>query len=348
MPHNQSLLLHAPILIVDADETHNFILSRMLEWAGYANVTVCTNAVDALALYDRLNPDVVFLDLAMRGAGAPSLLGQIKAREKRTFLPVIAFAGVITREARHLAVSQGASDILAKFGDSDEVLLRLGNFLQIRHLHSCLRQENLTLEETVTIRTSALERAHQDLAERMAHAVEYRHDERGDHATRIGNLSARIGTALGMPAADVEVLRVAAGLHDVGNVCVPDIVLLKPGPLDSAERELMELHVPVGAELLSRGHSSLLRMAEEIARTHHEFWNGTGYPRRLRHELIPLTGRIVAIADVYEALTNDRPYRPAKSHDNAMAEFDRLTAVQFDPTVVRAFRQVLAEQRRAA
>ncbi|HLK14998.1 MAG TPA: HD domain-containing phosphohydrolase, partial [Fimbriimonadaceae bacterium] len=296
----------------------------------------------------RLNPDAVLMDLTMRGAGAPSLLGQIKAKENRTFLPVIAFVTAITRDMRHLAVTHGASDIIVKFGDSDEVLHRLNNFLQIRHLQGRLRQENLTLEETVAVRTAALERAHKDLAERMATAVEYRHDEKGDHASRVGALSAQIGKVLGMKEADTEILRVAAGLHDVGNVCVPDPVLLKPGPLDFAEREMMELHAAVGGELLSRGHSALLRMAEEIARTHHERWNGTGYPRGLRHELIPLTGRIVAIADVYDALINDRPYRRAKSHEEALAEIDKLSGVQFDPTVVRAFRNVISDKRRAA
>ena len=165
---------------------------------------------------------------------------------------------------------------------------------------------------------------------------------------RIGNLSARIGRIVGLPESELDVLRVAAGLHDVGNVAVPDMVLLKPGPLDFAEREVMQLHAALGAELLSRGHSPLLKMAEEIARTHHECWNGTGYPRKLRHELIPLTGRIVAIADVYEALIHDRPYRKAKTHNEAMGEIDRLSGVQFDPTVVRAFRQVIAEKRSAA
>ena len=348
MPHNQSLVLHAPILIVDPDITHSSLLARMLEWAGYVNVTVSAKAPEALALFERLNPDLVLLDLAMRGDGAPLLLSQLRARADRIFLPVIAFTTNLTREARQLAVAQGASDIIVKFGDSDDLLMRIGNFLQIRYIHGRLREENLTLEETVTIRTAALELANRDLAERMAHAVEYRHDEAGDHASRVGSLSVRIGQILGIESGLLDVLRVAAGLHDVGNVAVPDLVLLKPGPLDAAEREIMQLHVSVGAELLARGHSPLLAMAKEIALSHHEHWNGKGYPRGFRKELIPLTGRIVAIADVYDALTHDRPYRKAKSNGEALAEIDALTGTQFDPTVARAFRQVLSEQRRAA
>ncbi|MHB8635541.1 MAG: HD domain-containing phosphohydrolase [Fimbriimonadaceae bacterium] len=348
LPHSQSFLVHAPILIADTDETHRHALSRTLEWAGYVNVTICAAPDEALTLYDRLNPDVLFLDLAMRGTEGPNLLAQLKARSECTFLPIIAFAKELTREARQLAVSQGASDILVKFGDSDELLHRLDNFLHTQNLHRRLRDENLTLEETVLIRTAALERAHKDLAERMANAVEFRHDEAGDHATRVGNLSARIAGALDLPPAEVEILRVAAGLHDVGNVAVPDLVLLKRGPLDFAEREVMQLHATVGAELLSRGHSALLRMAEVIARTHHECWNGTGYPRRLKREEIPIHGRIVAIADVYDALLHDRPYRPAKCFSAAMLEIERLIGVQFDPTVARAFRQVLCERRSVA
>ena len=348
MPHNQSLLLHVPILIVDTDETHNFILSRMLEWAGYSNVTVSTNATEAIALYERLNPDVVFVDVAMPGAGAPYLIGQLKARAGCTFLPVIAFSRNLTREARQMAVSQGASDILVKFGNSDEVLMRLGNFLKIRHLHRQLRDENLTLEETVRVRTSALDRAHCDLAERMAQAVEYRHDEFGNHATRVGDLSAELGKLLGLPSDEIDVLRLAAGFHDVGNVAVPDLVLLKPGPLTVEEREVMQLHTGVGSELLSRGHSALLRMAEVIARTHHERWDGGGYPSRLKRDEIPLPGRIVALADVFDALRGDRPYRGPKAFDVAVAEIDSLAGSHFDPTVVRAFKQVVAEPRRAA
>lgn len=345
MPHNQSLTLHASILIVDSDATHNFILARMLEWAGYANVVVCEQPEDALVHYERHCPDLLLMDLFMPGTTTISLLEQLKSGTAAHFLPVIAFVRSLDRDSRRLAVSHGASDILVKFGDSDDVLLRVKNFLQIRNLHRQLREENLTLEEVVRVRTSALERAQQDLAERMAQAIEYRHDEFGDHASRVGYLAADMAQLLGMNEGEVTTLRLAAGFHDVGNVAVPDLILLKPGPLSPEEREVMQIHASVGGEMLSRGHSDLLRTASIIARHHHERWDGRGYPSGLHKEEIPLAARIVAVADVFDALMSDRPYRGRLTFEDAIEEINRLSGSHFDPAVVGRFHQVVDRRR---
>ncbi|HEU4881582.1 MAG TPA: HD domain-containing phosphohydrolase, partial [Longimicrobium sp.] len=154
---------------------------------------------------------------------------------------------------------------------------------------------------------------------------------------RVGELSARIAAAMGLPEEEVEMIRRTAPLHDVGKVGIPDEVLLKPGKLTPEEWEVMKQHTTIGARLLSAGRSEMVRLAESIARSHHERWDGGGYPHCLSGENIPLAARIVALADVYDALSSDRPYRPAWPHDEVVAHIALGRGTHFDPRVVDAF-----------
>ena len=344
MPHNQSLLLTAPILIIDDDEAHALMVCRMLDWAGYANITVATKPSESLALYSRLDPDLVLLDLKMSGVHGGSLIHQLRDRSQSSFLPILVFTGPVGHDVKAAALKAGASDFLSKPGDSNEVLVRVTNFLQMRHLRRKLRNESLSLEELIRIRTEDQARACQEMAERLATAAEYRGLGDGGHAQRVGGLSAQIATAMGLHEKEVDLIRLTAPLHDVGNVGVPDEILLKPGPLNSAERDAMKRHTLIGSELFAKGRSEVVRSAQRIAVTHHERWDGDGYPNRLRGEEIPLPGRIVAVADVFDALTHDRPYKRSWALDESVFEIERLSGSHFDPNVVRAFKQTLSQR----
>lgn len=198
-------------------------------------------------------------------------------------------------------------------------------------------------EEQVRVRTAELARAQQEVVTRLAMAAEYRDDTTGEHTRRVGRTAARIALALGWPEGRANVLGIAARLHDVGKIGIPDSVLLKSGKLDSAEFRQMQTHTLIGARILSGGRSELLRLAEEIALTHHERWDGSGYPRGLRATQIPLAGRIVALADVFDALTQARPYKVAWSTHEALDEIRRQTGSHFDPELVETAVAVLTQ-----
>jgi putative two-component system response regulator len=189
-----------------------------------------------------------------------------------------------------------------------------------------------------------LEAAQHDALHRLAIAAEYRDDDTGDHTRRVGDLAARLGERIGLPAAEVELLRSAAALHDVGKIGIPDTILLKPGKLTDAEFEQVKAHTQIGANMLAGGGFPLLEMAEQIALTHHERWDGGGYPNGAAREAIPLVGRIVALADVFDALTHDRPYKEAWSVEAAVREIRSQRGRQFDPVLTDAFLSLVDRQ----
>lgn len=193
-----------------------------------------------------------------------------------------------------------------------------------------------TIQEYNVTLAKRVEDAQMEILERLARAAELRDDDTGLHMGRVGITAARLARELGLPEQDVQLLRLTAPLHDVGKIGLPDLLLLKPGPLTAEEFEVVKTHTLIGASLLHGGHSDLVNMAEAIACTHHERWDGTGYPYGLQGENIPIVGRIVAVADVLDALTSDRPYRPAWKLDDAMREITAQSGKQFDPAVVAA------------
>ena len=196
------------------------------------------------------------------------------------------------------------------------------------------------LEKTVAERTAELEQARWETLRCLALAAEYRDDQTYEHTQRVGRTSAALAQQLGLDRDFCELIRHAAPLHDVGKVGIPDAILLKPAKLTAAEFELVREHAAAGARILGESSSELLKLAEEIAISHHEWWDGSGYPNRLTAEQIPLSGRIVAVADVYDALTHERPYKTAWSVPDSLQEIRRLTGHQFDPTVIQAFQQL--------
>ena len=192
-------------------------------------------------------------------------------------------------------------------------------------------------------RVAEVQSARIDSLHRLAVAGGYRHNETQEHTERVACLAVRLGRVLGVGDRDLELLRQAAPLHDVGKVGIPDAILLKPGPLTPEERQIMERHTSIGADILGGSESAVLQMAAEIARSHHERWDGGGYPEQLRGDSISLTARIVAVADVYDALTHDRPYKHAWPAEQALAHIRDQAGRHFAPDVVAAFVEIFGD-----
>ena len=208
---------------------------------------------------------------------------------------------------------------------------------EIRDLSARVQEQNALLEQRVRDRTRELDEAHVEMLERLAVAAEFRDDATGRHIQRVGQMAALLARQLGLPSEQVELIARAAPLHDIGKIGVPDRILLKPDALTPEEFELIKTHTTIGARILSGGRFPLLQIAEEIALTHHERWDGSGYPNGLRGEDIPISGRIVALADVFDALTSPRSYRKKRLLEQALADITQGAGTQFDPRVVEAF-----------
>ena len=334
---NLPSLLSARILIVDDHRPNLLALEEILRREGYEDITCVSDPLQALPLFVTRHPDIVLLDLHMPVLDGFALLQQVRARiPSISYLPVLVLTADVTPEAKHRALSLGARDFLTKPFDASEVLLRTKNLLEMRMLHRALEDHNRSLEEEVMERISETEEARIEILERLAIAAEYRDDATGEHAQRVGRLSGRLAEVIGLPPRDVELIRRAAPLHDVGKIGIPDAILLKPGKLTPEEFEVIKTHAPIGGRILSGSKVPLLHVAEDIALTHHERWDGGGYTG-LSGEEIPLVGRIVTVADVYDALINERPYKHAWPRKDALAEMKAQAGRQFDPTVVEAF-----------
>lgn len=333
---DEQAIRQARILIVDDQEANIMLLDQLLAVSSFVNVATTTDSSKAVALCAELRPDLVLLDLQMPHPDGFEVLSQLAPwLEGSTRLPVLVLTADATPETKRRALSAGATDFLSKPFDTTEVVLRIRNLLLTRLLQLELRDQNKLLEQRVRERTLDLEEARIEILERLAFAAEYRDDATGQHAQRIGWLAALAARQLGLPDETIALIRRAAPLHDVGKLGLSDAVLLKQGRLSPEEMEAMKLHTGIGAEILGRSRSPLLRLSEEIARTHHERWDGSGYPDGLKGEEIPIAGRIVAVADTFDALTQRRadPVLP----EQALAEIRRLSGRHFDPRVAEAF-----------
>lgn len=331
------------ILVVDDEPANVHFLQRLLEHEGYTNVITAVSGAAALSQALAQQPDLILLDLHMPGIDGYEVLDVLRtSSESGVYLPILVFTADVTREARKKALELGASDFLTKPGDAQEILLRVRNFLVVRELHFQLSDRNKTLEEMVQERTKELEQSQKEIVERLALAGERRDDATGEHTRRVSELSAAIGNQLGLPERAIELLRLSSRLHDLGKIGVPDSILLKPGRLSTEEFAVIRLHCMTGANILSEGRTPLLQMAERIARSHHERFDGSGYPDGLMGDAIPIEARIVSVADVFDALTHARPYKQAWTWKEAVAEIKSQSGKHFDPTIVIAFEAVVS------
>lgn len=337
--------MQARMIVVDDDAATIRLYRQVLGRAGYGNVHCTTDPHEAAALCSRHQPDLVVLDLHMPELDGFAFLKRIRAQlPDDAYVPVLVVSGDVSPRARQRALSTGAKDFLTKPFDPPEVLLRIRNLLNTRFMHNRLRRQNELLEEAVRQRTQELDEARIEILERLAKAAEYRDDGTRRHTERVGIYSARLARALGLDEPQVELIRRAAPLHDLGKIGIPDHILLKPGELEPDEAAVMRTHTTIGAEILSGSRVPTLRMAAEIALCHHERWDGAGYPRGLAGDEIPLPARIVAVADFYDALAHDRPYRPAWPLARIVAELRSQAGRQFDPRVVEAFLRIVERE----
>lgn len=332
----------AKFLIIDDQEYNISLLERILTRAGYTNLFTTTDATQLETLYRANQPDIILLDLHMPVMDGLSALQHLrKWKQEGEYLPVLVLTADVTPEARTRVLHEGANDFITKPFDRMEVVLRIQNFLKTRYYHLKLQEQNYNLEQRVRERTKEIEQAKNEILNVLGRTAEYRDDETGQHTQRVGDMAGRLATDLGLSAEEAALIRRAAPLHDIGKIGISDSILLKPGRFLPEEFEKMKLHTEIGASILEGSQFPVLQLAKSIALSHHEKWNGTGYPNGLSGEDIPLAGRIVAIADFYDALTHERPYKRAWTQEEAIAEIKLQSGVHFDPKVVEAFLRVI-------
>lgn len=328
------------ILLVDDEEASLVLVRGILERAGYQNVITCDQPHRAVEFYTKERPDLVVLDQHMPQRDGLQVLGDLRPLLPDAF-PILMVTGDMRPELRDAALAGGAKDFLNKPVNPGETRLRIRNLLESRHYQVELQNQNERLEQAVRQRTQELEHSQLEMLVRLARAAEYRDDDTGEHTWRIAQLSGAIARRLGLAPHRVEMLMRAARLHDVGKITVPDDILLKPGNLTSDEFAVIRGHAKAGAELLSGSRSPTIRMAESIALTHHERWDGAGYPQGLSGERIPIEARIVAVADAFDAMSRDRSHRRALPMTEVVDEIVANSGRQFDPQVVKAFQIAL-------
>lgn len=317
----------------------------------------CPNA--ALEQLLRSDFDAVITDIQMPGLDGLQLLHRLRQAEQTRDVPVIVLTGLADRDLKRKALDLGATDLLNKPVEAEDLMARLRSVLRLKTYQDELKTRNELLEQKVRERTSQLEASRLDIIWRLSTAAEFRDEDTGNHILRVAFFSRAIAQALGLERDFVGRLFLAAQLHDIGKIGVPDSILLKPGKLTEDEWRIMRQHCEIGAVILQQ-HSNLerafeewgsqefgtaceslenplLEMAATVALTHHEKWNGDGYPHGLAKEEIPLAGRIVAVSDVYDALTSKRPYKSALSEEEALAIIREGVGEHFDPEVYAAF-----------
>ena len=346
MPTLTESITRARILIVDDQAPNIRLLERLLTSAGYHRLYSTTAPEQVTTLMQQVSPDLILLDLHMPGLDGFGVMQQLQERlSAERYLPILVVTADLSVEVRQRALGAGARDFLNKPFDAVEALLRIRNLLTTRFLYLQLDKYNRGLEATVQERTRKLEIARVEILERLALAAEFRDDNTGEHTRRVGRVSGAIARELGLAGDTVLTIERAAPLHDVGKIGIRDAILLKPGPLSPAEFEEMKRHTVIGADILSGSRGALLRTAEDIALTHHERWDGAGYPSGLSGVDIPLAGRITHVADVFDAMTHPHGEPAHERRDEAVSFIRDESGFAFDPEVVAAFQAVARRDR---
>jgi putative two-component system response regulator len=347
------------ILFVDDEPTTIKVARKYLASAGYTEFSSTTNAAEALGLMIRSEPDVILLDVVMPNFSGLDLLAAIRADAQLAHIPVIMLTALENRETKVKALNLGATDFLGKPVDPSELIPRVRNTLLIKAQQDHLRSHAANLERLVNERTAQLEASRQNIIHCLARAAEFRDDDTGRHVIRVGRYAGVIARQLGWEESAVQMIEQAAQLHDVGKIGIPDAILTKPGKLTPQEFETMQKHcgfgksvfesltadewcvfrrhAELGDQILAGFGSSVLDMAARIALTHHERWDGSGYPIGLAGEDIPLEGRITAAADVFDALSTRRSYKPAFPLEKCFSILEEGRGSHFDPRILDAF-----------
>lgn len=324
------------LLVVDDEQANVTLLNAVLTGAGYTSVTSTLDPREAVRLHTETRFDLILLDLRMPVLNGFGVMEQLAPLHREDYLPVIVLTAQTERETRRKALAMGARDFILKPFAVDEVLLRVRNQIEMRLLHQ-------SLEDRVRERTRELLETQHEVLRRLGRAGEYRDNETGAHVLRMAHSCRLLALAAGLGDDRADMIFQASQMHDIGKIGVPDAILLKPGRLTPAEWAEMQRHVDISGEILSQPRSELLKLARVIAMTHHEKFDGTGYPQGLAGEDIPIEGRIAAICDVFDALTSHRPYKPAWSTEEAVSFLKENAGRMHDPALVPLFLDILPE-----
>jgi putative two-component system response regulator len=350
---------NAGIMIID-DEAYNVLVVRkFLQHAGYEKFVTSTESKTAIELMKQDLPDVVLLDVMMPEVSGIDILRVMKITPELSTIPVIILTASPDPALKTQALELGATDFLAKPVDPSELVLRVKNVMAAKANFDMLARYSVDLERQVRERTRALEASRRHIIFCLARASEFRDNDTGHHVIRVGKYAGAIAGKLGYSSTQVAALEQAAQLHDVGKIGIPDGILHKPAKLDPEEYDFIKKHTGFGKQIIEcmpegewqslKGHTKLggqlldiksepiMRMASRIALTHHEWWDGEGYPIGLAGEDIPIEGRITAVADVYDALSSKRPYKKAYPRKKCFGMLEEKRGSQFDPRVLDAF-----------
>jgi putative two-component system response regulator len=328
-------LVRPTVLIVDDTPENIDVLNGIL--GGEYRVRVATSGEKALSLARAEPlPDLILLDVMMPGLDGYEVCRRLKSDFQTQRIPVIFVSAMNEIEDETRGFQLGAVDYIAKPVNPAVVRARVRTHVQ-------LYDQRRHLMEMVLQRTRDLEETRLQIIRRLGRAAEFKDDETGYHIIRMSHYSRMLGVAMGMPEHRADMLFNAAPMHDVGKIGIPDAILLKQGPLTPDEWVVVKRHPAIGAGIIGRHSNEMLEMARVIALTHHEKWDGSGYPRGLKGDAIPLVGRIVAAADVFDALTNSRPYKAAWPLQEALAYMQREAGRHFDPRVVQKVVELLPQ-----
>jgi putative two-component system response regulator len=333
----------ARIIIADDERTSLILMRRLLQASGYTNVVLLQNSCDVIAAYQESPTDLILLDIHMPELSGFDVIEQLRALNDPLLPPILMLTGRRGHGEMLRALESGAHDVIRKPFDQAEVAARVRNMLDVQLAHRMLYDQKDVLERIVQERTMQIRETQLQVVRRLGRAAEYRDNETGQHILRMSHSSALLARHLGWNEERCEMMLHASPMHDVGKIGIPDRILLKPGKLTPEEWRIMQTHASIGGDILSGDTSELLQLAREIALSHHEKWNGSGYPFALAGDAIPESGRIVALADVFDALTSERPYKKAWEIDAALELIKEQAGQHFDPNFVRVFLQLIPE-----
>jgi putative two-component system response regulator len=331
------------ILLVDDEPANLKLFALMLKSDGYRNVVCIQDPREVVDSYRAVRPQLILLDINMPHMDGYEVMEALKAVKDPLPAPIVVLTAQSGEDYLLKALNAGATDFLSKPVNKRELLARVKNILMAHLAMRLMHGQNSVLEAMVEQRTRDLRASRLDLVRRLGRASEYRDNETGQHILRMSHAAVLLARRIGWQPHACDLLLNAAPLHDVGKIGIPDGILLKPGPLTHDERDVMRQHARIGADLLGGGDDPLLDMARDIALNHHEKWDGSGYPNGLSGFQIPEAARIVAIADVFDALTSRRPYKKPWTAAEALSFMNEQSGKHFDPTFMAHFTKIVAD-----